>query len=123
MRITVNDVEAHYTPKPDQDLSVAISVAEHLVNAELVPKNKLTADQLADVQAAWAAGVASIVNPPVSSGSGRNRTVQYEGSGENRYFELAARLDTTGTLKRLLSPNGLPTEASIMFINSAAEVA
>ncbi|KKM16092.1 hypothetical protein LCGC14_1689310 [marine sediment metagenome] len=122
-RITVNDVEALYKPRPDQDLRVAIASAQHFVDAVLVPKNELTADQLADVQAAWAAGDASVVNPPVSSGSGRNRTVQYEGTGQNRYYELAARLDTTGTIKKLLSQNGLPTKASITFINSAAEVA
>ena len=104
-RITVNDVEDLYKPRPDQDLNVSIKFAENLVTAVLLSAGHTDA-QLADIQAWLAAGFASVLNPPISSGSGRNRSVQYEGSGKNRYFETAFRLDSSGLLAKVFSPKG-----------------
>ncbi len=122
-RITVNDVEAHYKPRPEQDLRVAIAFSENWVNDVLVPEDKLGAGLLANIQTLIAAGIASLVNPPVSSGSGRNRTVQYEGDGKNRYFRDAAFLDHTGLVAESFSATGPDKKASLTFISSAAEVA
>lgn len=129
-RITINDVEAHYTPRPGQDLGVAIDFSENWFNDVVVPANdvlapgkKMSAGLLAHVQALVAAGIASLVNPPVSSGSGRNRTVQYEGDGNNRYFRDAARLDPTGLIAEAFSQKKPDTKASLTFISTAAEVA
>ncbi len=123
MRITINDVEAHYKPRPEQDLGVAIAFSENWVNDVLVPVWVKSAGLLANIQALIAAGIASLVNPPVSSGSGRNRTVQYEGDGDNRYFRDAARFDPTGLVAEAFSQKGPDKSASITFISSAAVVA
>ena len=129
-RITVNDVEAHYKPRPEQDLSVAISFSENFVTDVIVPANdvlapekKMGAGLLAFVQTLVAAGIASLINPPVSSGSGRNRTVQYEGDGKNRYFRDAAFFDQTGLVAKSFNATGPDKIASLTFISSAAEVA
>jgi hypothetical protein len=104
-RITVNDVEEHYTAKKDQDLSVSIQVAQNWVDAILIPAG--VSESLAkDIQTFLACGVAVLDNPRAASSSVRNKSVTHEGGGANRYFKMAIFLDPTGLVAKAFSTKG-----------------
>ena len=105
--ITVNDLlEAGYTPRPKQDLNVPISFAQAQVD-DVLDAGSYNAALFKKILTALAIYYAQIENPPIRSGSSRNKSATYEGGEKNKWLQAAIALDKTGTLGRAFSDKGL----------------